>query len=545
MKIRSFFLIFFIALCSCEFCACAQKVYLESDGGQLGVLGKRFSAVQQEALKGKTLQLMLEVPASDSQAVREEAVIKHAVTVELQFENRPPATVSAQLSLERANTFVVGLFITPTDTVSALKIQGLVTTHLARARVVHARIGWEKSECMGFYFGSTGGTIPVRGGSVIDSLAGLKGDFAELGADFGTLPLSAHYELHPHEQASGKAKIRFGNELITVQFNKGAPLTIQCAALQQAFGRVEFADSEILSAFYLVPNDKGLAELERGVVFAPLKTDPGLLIRWPREHWRHQQYELFEWESFPGVLLFDTATYDIQSKFFTRLAFFTEKTGYRGRLLTDEELVGKHGYNAHDYRPESLAQFFTLAAQQNFPLNQYEILLRDILVRNGVILHDGQNAFAPGQGAVISISQESTEYLRRTFVNHECWHGIYFTKSEFRDTVDFVYTIMDATSFDFLRSYFALWPSLQYDPNDDYLIHNELMAYLMQQGVSACADYFTHLASFATCQREIPHLANYVIRTNASGFVDACTVLDSYAEQTWGLNAGKVYYITR
>ena len=545
MRIRSFLLIFFTALCSCGLCACTRKVQLESDGGQLGALGKRFSAPQQEALRGMTLQLVLDVPSSDSQSVRDEAVIRHAVTVELSFENRPPAAVTAQLSLECANTFTVGLYVRPEDTVSALRIDGLVAVGLVDARVVRPRIGWEKSERMGFYFGSAGGAVPVRGGSVVDSFAGLGADFAELGADFGASPLAARYELRPHAQASGKAKVRFGGELITLQFDKGAPLTVQCAALQQPFCRVDFADPEILCAFFLVPNDAGLADLEKGVVFSPLRTDPGLIIRWSRERWRHQQYELFEWEAFPGVLIFDTATYDIQSRFFTRLAFFAEKTGYRGRLLTDEELAGRHGYNAHDYRPESLAQFFTLAARLDFPLNQHEVLLRDILLRNGVIVQEERNVFAPGRGAVISISQESPEYLRRTFVNHECWHGIYFTRPEFRETVDFVRTIMDAASFDFLRAYFSLWPSLQYDPDDDYLIHNELMAYLMQQGVSACADYFTHLAGFATCQREIPQLANYVIRTNASGFVDACTVLDSYAEQTWGLNAGKVYYITR
>ena len=56
------------------------------------------------------------------------------------------------------------------------------------------------------------------------------------------------------------------------------------------------------------------------------------------------------------MLIFDTASYAVQARFFRRLAFYVEKQGYRGRLLTDAELGSRRGYNAHDYiglQPES------------------------------------------------------------------------------------------------------------------------------------------------------------------------------------------------
>ena len=36
----------------------------------------------------------------------------------------------------------------------------------------------------------------------------------------------------------------------------------------------------------------------------------------------------------------------------SRLAFFLGKRGYRGQLLTDARLSGKHDCNAHDYGGE-------------------------------------------------------------------------------------------------------------------------------------------------------------------------------------------------
>ena len=86
-----------------------------------------------------------------------------------------------------------------------------------------------------------------------------------------------------------------------------------------------------------------------GLTTAVLLYDP--------EHWRQPDYELFSWTRFPGILIMDTASYAVQSRFFKRLAFYVEKRGYRGRLIPEEEFAGLHGFNAHDYRAEDLARF--------------------------------------------------------------------------------------------------------------------------------------------------------------------------------------------
>jgi hypothetical protein len=101
---------------------------------------------------------------------------------------------------------------------------------------------------------------------------------------------------------------------------------------------------------------------------APLAADPGMVLAWPEEAWRDRRYEVFRWENFPSLLIFDTADYAVQDRLLKRLAFFTEKTGFRGRLAPDDEIADLHGWNAHDYRAEDLAHFFQAARETNFPL---------------------------------------------------------------------------------------------------------------------------------------------------------------------------------
>ena len=84
-----------------------------------------------------------------------------------------------------------------------------------------------------------------------------------------------------------------------------------------------------------------------------------------------------------------------------------QKKGYTGRLSYDDEIKSMHGFNAHDYSAETLANFFALAEKENFPLNQSELHLRSILLENGVIRFEN-GKLVEGAGALLSISQEST-----------------------------------------------------------------------------------------------------------------------------------------
>ncbi|GHV83297.1 hypothetical protein AGMMS50212_06370 [Spirochaetia bacterium] len=96
-----------------------------------------------------------------------------------------------------------------------------------------------------------------------------------------------------------------------------------------------------------------------------LNADPRVILNYPKELWRNKDYEYFAWDIFPSVLIFDTINYDVQDRLFKRLAFFSEKKGFRGRLARDEEIASLHGWNAHDYNSKSLVNFFNAVNKIN------------------------------------------------------------------------------------------------------------------------------------------------------------------------------------
>ncbi|GMO45507.1 MAG: hypothetical protein Pg6C_07500 [Treponemataceae bacterium] len=274
---------------------------------------------------------------------------------------------------------------------------------------------------------------------------------------------------------------------------------------------------------------------------SPIVANPSLLLTRVMKSWRSADYEIYAWDQFPNIIFFDTKSYAVQDEFFKRLTFFSEKKGYRGKIVSDGEIKNQHGFNALDFSARTLAAFFSLARAQQFPLNDRELILCEILLANGIIA-EKDGAFAEGDGAVISISQESDEYLRRQFIVHEGLHGLFFTHKEFRDYVAQVYNETDPQSVEFLERYFEVTPSLAYDMTDRYLAYNEFMAYLLQQPVSACGAYFSQrIANYIYINRHYPTLAKYVRDTGAQGLVEAARKLSDYLSRTWGFAAGRLW----
>lgn len=344
-------------------------------------------------------------------------------------------------------------------------------------------------------------------------------------------------------------KIAFGGENLSFRDN-GGEIKVPAASLKAPFSAATFPDGEIPEVLMMIAGEKELLSFSSSSrnPLVPIKVDPGLIMGWSRNSWRGNDYELFEWDRFPGILIMDISTYAVQDDFLRRIAFFVEKAGYKGRLLTDDFLKDKHGYNAHDYRAESLAEFFEKVRTENFPINSREKLLREILIKNGVLIEEPDGKISAGKGAVISISQESPSYLRTTFIAHEGWHGIYFADEEFRNAVAAIYYTLetqDSETLAYLKKYFQVTPTLNYDVNDSYLMQNEFMAYMLQRPLSATEKYFVDMASRYHSQKWAKKEADYIIETNAAGFVSAATLLDQYVSGRWNLNAGRVWLISR
>ncbi len=217
----------------------------------------------------------------------------------------------------------------------------------------------------------------------------------------------------------------------------------------------------------------------------PIPADPGLVLRYNSGAWRNTDFEFFSWTRFPGVLVFDTRSYAVQDDLFKRLAFFVEKPGYAGTIPNPAELSGKHGWNAHDYKAEDLARFFDVAEKNGIPLTPGETDLLRIILAEGM-LQKTASGYAGEDGAVLSVSRESGDDLRRLLLAHECSHGVFFSLSEFRDECAKAWSALSDVE---RRTWLLFLESNTYDVSNDYLVINEFQSYLFQQPREKVADY--------------------------------------------------------
>ena len=393
------------------------------------------------------------------------------------------------------------------------------------------KIGWTESDDAKFFgFGLQGGIANAS-----KNFTDFSGGRLYFGANAGTYA-SILYKPQSKAQA---LNVAVGSEKLAVRRRARQTATvIPSLALRDVFAGISIENTSDIAGVLLRYNPEMKNPLKA------LKADPGLVPDWDLTRWRNADFEVFDWEEFPGVLIFDMKNYAVQDLFLKRLSFFAEKTGFRGSLAPDAKIANLHGFNAHDYRADTLAAFFNKADAEHFPLNQNELLLKRILIANGVLVQAADGVKA-GQGALVSISRESPEYLRWQFLNHECFHGIFFTHEEFRAKMESIYNSMDRKSLEFIKMYYRVSPELDYDTADLYLMHNELMAYTVQSRLSNVRQYYKNLAGRAHVQKAIPELANYVLSTNAEGFYDIARQIDDFVSENYALNAGRVYQITR
>ena len=424
-------------------------------------------------------------------------------------------------------------------------VYSTVRCRIIAACVVPAEIGFDYTSEIPFYgFACNGGVIDFEhksfdfsGSSMVFPVqSNLKHSMPEY-----RVLLSENQENKTTREGSVRVQMNVGGEKLYLNnVNAARELIIPAGALNTPFSRVELKDNAECIESLIMRGTKPAGE----EVLEPIRTDPGLILNYKTTQWRTPDYELYEWDRFPQILFFDTRNYEIQDKLFRRMAFFVEKQGYKGRLLTNEELGDMHGYNAHDYSAASMAAFFNKATDLGFQLNEEEELLKRILIHNKLLESDGIYVKA-NEGGLVSISRETPGWSRANLLAHEGWHTIFFRDAEFRNYVSAVYYTFDPTSLDFLIDYFKSQPSLGYDINDEYLMHNEFMAYIMQQRLSEVANYFVHLANRGSVIEYTPKLAAYVRKTEGRGFEDAANALNDFVFDKYGIVCGNIALVNR
>lgn len=303
-------------------------------------------------------------------------------------------------------------------------------------------------------------------------------------------------------------------------------------SLDFARGSMPFLPRDIRAAAALRGMDISLLPPDR-----PVPADPGMILTWDRSQWRRTDFEVYSWDRFPRVLIFDTASYDIQDDLFKRLAYFVEKAGFRDTIEDPAALEGKHGYNAHDYRAEDLARFFSAASQRGVPLTAGEKQLEEILVFNDILRPDS-SGYGPGEGAVISISRSSDPVLRQLLLTHECAHGVFFSLPAFRDATEAVWEALSPVEKDVWLDFLS---SRNYDVNDHYLVVNEFQAYLFQQERIAVESFQNvTLARMRARGGAKAALAAQLLSQRPHSFLDAFDALDARLRQAGGPPGSRV-----
>ena len=336
------------------------------------------------------------------------------------------------------------------------------------------------------------GTLTLRGAAILAFVHGFAIDPGLLSVDGSIEVLSASAgsasarltEASRTEMGSGIWLLRFslgegaagGRVVFTETGGRSAAFEVNPASTP---GWLDFARGSMP----FVPRDIQFTGTLRSLQIlrvpaeTPIPVDPGQVLDWDQSSWRKPDFELFSWSRFPRVLIMDMASYAIQDAFFKRLAFYVEKAGHAGRLESFSALAGLHGYNAHDYRAEDLARFFSAASKDPSGLSAEEGALERVLEDNGVVKKTA-GGYGPGDGCILSISRSSPPILRSLLLTHESFHGLFFTIPAFRDATEAAWAALtpdeQAVWVDYLGTH-------GYDTTDHYLVVNEFQSYLLQQ----------------------------------------------------------------
>lgn len=413
---------------------------------------------------------------------------------------------------------------------------------------IESRFGFDFNENVPvFAFGGKGGKVASEISSIDFSDAKsifINSKCKKIIGPYAVVGLSKINDIGTYD-AQKSAYLKFGNEKIRIRRTLNSnEAVIQSDALENVYSLCDFSSStkQIVS---LMLYENKISNSEDSKILEPIPSDLGMILDWNQNNWRGKEYELFKWNLFPEVLFFDFSDYAIQSQFLTRMAYFVEKEGYKGTFISDADVISKHGYNAHDYKAVDLANFFTQAYVQNFKLNKRELLLRDILVQNGIIIPKGDGTFVKGKGCIISIARESNDALRYKLIAHEAWHGVFFGDADFRKFIDDVYDNFDEQSLTYIKRYWTCTKDLSYDLNDDYLMRNEFMAYIMQQNLASLQQYIVTRSGWRNKVDSDYDLVEYVKENNAEYFYEAGVKINDYVFKRWGFSAGRLSLITK
>jgi|GEM_PF-4950978 len=268
----------------------------------------------------------------------------------------------------------------------------------------------------------------------------------------------------------------------------------------------------------------------------PITIDIGQALNYPHKNWRQDDFEIFNWNLYNKILIFDFKDLNTQALFLKRLAFYIEKIDYRGVLLENEQLEDKHGWNAHDYNSYGLASFFNNAIKNDFKLNKQELFLKRILIVNKIIYQKKDGFLKALKGGIISVSRASSQEDRLLLLSHETYHGLFFMNESllYNKVLEIINNLNDDI---YLIKKYLFFRS--YDIDYDYLFINEVFAYTLQQRYSVALNYY-QIKIKDVLIRSFPKDRKYIENINIDEYNKLAYKLNMLIYNNFGILGGEI-----
>ncbi len=275
----------------------------------------------------------------------------------------------------------------------------------------------------------------------------------------------------------------------------------------------------------------------------PLPADFKQILENDPAQWRYSDWEVYAWESFPGILIIDFQNFNIQSHMLKRLSYFVEKRGYTGKIHSFLRLSGKTDWNAHNYKAKDLAAFFTEAQRSSAILTSAESYLRELLVANGII-EKGEAGFTGGEDkGIVSVSQESASHVRSLLLTHEGYHGLFYAAPGLKELVYDLWDRLAPEAQEMWVEYLRTADVWNYDFHNGYLLRNEMLGYMMQQ--KDFSEYFDNMM-FPRLLKRSPEKAEHFQETHDAArqaFLDTALKIAIFLQNNYNLSPGNLSYM--
>ena len=275
----------------------------------------------------------------------------------------------------------------------------------------------------------------------------------------------------------------------------------------------------------------------------PLPADFKQILENDPAQWRYSDWEVYSWESFPGILIIDFQNFNIQSHMLKRLSFFVEKKGYTGKIHSFLRLSGKADWNAHNYKAKDLAAFFTEADHSGALLTAAETYLRELLVTNDIIAKNEAGYTGGEDKGIVSVSQESLPHVRSMLLTHEGYHGLFYAAPGLKELVYDLWDKLAPEAQEMWVEYLRTADAWNYDYENGYLLRNELLGYMMQQ--KDFGEYFDNMMFPRLLKRSLGNAEHFQETHDAArkAFMDTALKIAIFLQNNYNLSPGNLSYM--